>query len=144
MRNWANRPCLVLIVSGFDGREMYASYLEYEGMLVSEATGPLDALRALDLFHPDVLVTDFVFPGTAIDAPTFIERIRSHRERAQPAIVVVSGYTRPEDECRARAAGADDFVLKPCLPADLLAHVLRTVATRNTADAFGTNDESCS
>jgi CheY-like chemotaxis protein len=67
---------------------MYASHLEQEGLVVCEAAGPRGALRAIRRFHPDVLVTDY-------------------RGCAQPAIVVVSGYTRPEDERRARAAGAD-------------------------------------
>ena len=125
-----NRRCRVLIVNGFDGRKMYASYLEHEGLVVYEAKGPRGALRAIRRLHPDVLVTDYVFPGTTVDGPAFIERIRNRKARAQPAIVVVSGFTRPEDERRARAAGADDFVLKPCLPADLLTHIVRSLERR--------------
>lgn len=130
MRKWTNRRCRVLVVNGFDGRRMYASYLEHEGLVVCEATGPRGALSAIRRFHPDVLVTDYVFPGTTIDGPAFIAQVRDDRGCAQPAIVVVSGYTRPEDERRARAAGADDFVLKPCLPADLLAHIVRSLGMR--------------
>jgi two-component system, cell cycle response regulator DivK len=130
MRKRADDRCRVLIVNGFDGRQMYASYLEYEGLVVCEVTGPRGALKAIRRFRPDVLVTDYVFPGTTIDAPAFIEHVRNHAGQAQPAIVVVSGYTRPEDERRARTAGADDFVLKPCLPDDLLSHIMQSVEMR--------------
>jgi len=63
-------------------------------------------------------------------APAFIAQVRNDRGCDQPAIVVVSGYTRPEDERRARAAGADDSVLKPSLPADSLAHIVRSLGMR--------------
>lgn len=106
---------------------MYASYLEHEGLVVCEATEPLTAFRSIRRFHPDVLVTDYVFPGSTIDGPAFIEQVRHHAGGARPAIVVVSGYTRPEDERRARAAGADVFVPKPCLPENLLAHIARSL-----------------
>ena len=131
MWTWTNRRCRVLIVNGFDGRRMYASFLEHKGLVVCEATEPRTALREIPRFHPDVLITDYVFPGTTMDGPAFIERVRNHPRRAQPPIVVVSGYTRPEDERRARAAGEDVFVVKPCLPTELLAHIARSVEIRS-------------
>jgi CheY-like chemotaxis protein len=79
MRKWTNRRCRVLVVNGFDGRQMYASYLEHQGLVVCEATGPRGALRAIRRFHPDVLVTDYVFPDTTIDGPAFIAQVRNGR-----------------------------------------------------------------
>ena len=104
---------------------MYACYLQHEGLSVREARTPAAALKAIRGFRPDVVVTDYVFPGTSVDGPAFIRRIRDHSELPRPAIIVVSGFTRPEDAQRARAAGADVYLLKPCLPEDLLAHIAR-------------------
>ncbi|HET6899354.1 MAG TPA: hypothetical protein VFK70_13440, partial [Vicinamibacteria bacterium] len=42
-------------------------------------------------------------------------------------IVVLSAHAYPEDETRARAAGATAFLRKPCLPGDL-ADTLRRVS----------------
>ena len=42
---------------------------------------------------------------------------------------LVSEFTRPEDAQRARAAGADVYLLT-CLPEDFLAHIARRHETR--------------
>jgi CheY-like chemotaxis protein len=132
VRNWTIRQCRILIVSEFDGRQMYASYFEYEGLLVHEATHPSAALEAIRCFHADVLVTDYVFPTATIQGPAFIERVRQNRGWAQPVIVVVSGYSRREDERLALAAGADRYLVKPCLPADLLAQITYSLEMRQS------------
>lgn len=131
MRKWKDQRRRVLIVNGFDGRRMYACYLQHEGLAVCEAKNPSTALKAIARFRPDVVVTDYVFPGASIDGPAFIRQVRNNSERAQPMIIVVSGFTGPEDARRARAAGADVFLLKPCLPEDLLAHITRSPETRS-------------
>lgn len=83
----------MLIVNGVDGRQMYASHLEHDGLIACEAIDPRRALRAMRQVYPDVVVTDYLFPGATIDGPVFIEQVRHHRGCTQAAIVVVSGYT---------------------------------------------------
>ena len=112
---------------------MYAEFLQHEGLSVRDARNPAAALRVIRHFRPDVVLTDYVFPGTSIDGPAFIQRIRDHSEPLQPAIIVVSGFTRPEDGQRARAAGADVYLLKPCLPEDLLTQIRRSHETRGVS-----------
>jgi CheY-like chemotaxis protein len=104
---------------------MYARYLQHEGLSVCQARSPATALKALRHIRPDVVVTDYVFPRTRIDGPAFIRQVRKISQRTQPTIIVVSGLVRQEDAQRARAAGADLFLLKPCLPEDLLADIMR-------------------
>jgi CheY-like chemotaxis protein len=55
---------------------------------------------------------DMVLPG--IDGVTAIKRLRRSRKTKALRIVGVSGSDR--DEKAARAAGADDFLLKPLSP----------------------------
>ena len=122
----------VLIVNGFtDGREMYVAYLRHNSLSVREATSPTTALPLVRRFQPDVIVTDFVFRTGSVDGPGFINAVRQMRDAINPTIIVVSGFTQKRDERRARDAGADAFLIKPCLPEQLLFEVQRALAVRS-------------
>ena len=126
----------VLIVNGYtDGREMYVDYLRFSGYIVDAAAEPIEGLQLARLRLPDVIVTDFVFPTGRLDGPDFIARVRESLSLASqyPRIVVVSGFTQPADRQRARHAGANRFLLKPCLPNELLHEVERAMATRRAS-----------
>jgi DNA-binding response OmpR family regulator len=113
-------------VNGYpDGREMYVDYLRFCGFSVVGASDPSQALRWIQLLVPDVIVTDFVFPTGQLDGPGFIARVRETASGRHPRVIVISGFTQRSDEQRARDAGADRFVLKPCLPHDLLRRIDR-------------------
>ncbi len=101
---------------------MYAEYLRREGFDVHEA-GTTDS--ALPLV-PDAtaIVTGLLVPGS-IDALEFIGRVR--RQSSTTPIVVVTADASGERVERARAAGADVVLLKPCLPETLLHSVIETI-----------------
>jgi CheY-like chemotaxis protein len=113
----------VAIVNSFDGRAMYAEYFRSRGLTVCEANRPEEALRQLKTCNPSVVVTDLVFLNSSFDGADFIRALRRAPATGSAAIVVVSGYVRQEDQERARAAGADLFLAKPCLPEALLPEI---------------------
>jgi len=122
-----HRRTQVVIVNGYaDNREMYCDYLRFHGFLVDAASEPIEALRLIQLLRPDVIVTDFVFPSGRLDGPDLIARVRELSAGRVSRIIVISGFTQRSDEERARLAGADRFLLKPCLPKDLLREIERT------------------
>jgi len=135
-------PCIaprgrVLVVNGYtDGREMYVDYLRFSGFIVDAATDPIMALQLVRLRAPDIIVTDFVFPTGCLDGPGFIARVRESLTDQRPPIIVVSGFTRQTDRQRAQHAGANRFLLKPCLPNELLHEVERAMATRRSSLAW--------
>ena len=78
---------------------------------------------------PDVIVVDFVFIGSAMDGPSVV-RAFGERVDGATSIIVVSGFGRREDGERARASGADRFLIKPILPRDVLYEVRRALVMR--------------
>lgn len=110
--------CLVLLAEDFeDARDVYAFYLRREGFAVQDLP---DGDRVLPLaleMQPDVVVLDLALPG--IDGYALAAALRAHPTTAHIPIVVLSAHAYPEDEQRAREAGATAFLRKPCLPADL-------------------------
>jgi CheY-like chemotaxis protein len=125
--------CLVLLAEDFeDTRDVYAFYLRREGFAVQDLP---DGHRVLPLaleMQPDVVVLDLSLPG--IDGYALAAALRAHSATAHIPIVVLSAHAYPEDEQRAREAGATAFLRKPCLPGDL-ADTLRRVS-ENCQRAF--------
>jgi two-component system cell cycle response regulator DivK len=118
--------CIVLLAEDFeDTRDVYAFYLRREGFTVHDLP---DGERVLSLAletQPDVVVLDLALPG--VDGYALAAALRATPLTAHIPIVVLSAHAYPEDEQRARQAGASAFLRKPCLPAEL-ANTLRSVS----------------
>jgi DNA-binding response OmpR family regulator len=128
----------VLLVNGFDGREMYADYLRANALLVSDADTPERALRTLESVDPHVVVTDFVFQDSSYDGAGLVRALRTRVDGAT-SIIVVSGLARQEDREAARAAGADLYLVKPALPSALLYEVRRALLLRRSGRRLSWN-----
>jgi CheY-like chemotaxis protein len=134
----------VLLVNSYDAREMYAEYLRAHQVAVEDVAVPEEALVTLTAFAPDVIVTDFTFQGSPLDGPAFVRLLRGQPEFQRTPVIVVSGYVRAEDRQEARDAGADRFLLSPCLPSDLLTEIGETVACRRRGERIPWNSPPAS
>ena len=119
----------VLLVTGHEGRQMYAQYCRGQGLVVTDAIRPEQALLLLDGLAPGVVVTDIVFPDSAVDGKAFI---RTLRQRIDPltSIIVLSGYAREEDREGARRSGADVYLIQPTAPQDLAETIINALTLR--------------
>lgn len=115
-------PPLVLVVDDFeDNRAMYVEYLQFQGLRVVEAVNGEEAVaRATDLL-PAVVIMDLSLP--VMDGWEATRRIKSNPKTKHIKVVALTGHAEPAHAKRALEAGCDDFVVKPCLPQNLLAKV---------------------
>jgi CheY-like chemotaxis protein len=112
-------PLILLVEDHHDTRQMYAEFL---AGAFDVATAP-DGTEALDLMRanpPDLLITDLSLPG--IDGFALIALIRKDTALSRIPIICLSGYGGHAYEERAREAGCDRLLQKPCMP-DALADV---------------------
>jgi DNA-binding response OmpR family regulator len=100
--------------------EIVARYMERAGYETYEAGDGPAALRLADEHHPDLVVLDLMLPG--IDG---IEVMRQLHERPGPRTAVIMLTARGEESDRLVGLrhGADDYVVKPFSPAELVARV---------------------
>jgi DNA-binding NarL/FixJ family response regulator len=82
--------------------------LEPDLLVVGEARDGLTALKNVQAFDPDVVVTDVDMPK--MDGITMIERLRAVAPSV--AAIVLTVYDHEEARARARAAGANAFICK--------------------------------
>jgi DNA-binding response OmpR family regulator len=113
----------VLIVEDFDdAREMYEDYLRFSGMTVIGARDGAEGVRLAIEHRPDVIVMDAGLPKlTGWEATAMI---RSNEETQSLKILMLTGHVFQDSERKAREAGVDMFVPKPCLPDVLHSHIV--------------------
>ena len=122
-------PPLVLIVDDVDhGREICSEYLEFRGFRVATAADGQEALdKAFELL-PDVILMDLSLPK--IDGWEATRRLkRDERTRSIP-VVALTAHALASAHEKAREAGCDAVVTKPCLPKDLETEVRRQLEGR--------------
>jgi signal transduction histidine kinase/ActR/RegA family two-component response regulator len=110
-------------------RELMVTLLSQCGAHVRAAANVGEALEQFEADIPEVLLADIGMPGE--DGLSMMRRIR-HRAPARGGLIraiAVSAYARPEDRQAALAAGYDDFLAKPTMPADVLRAVDRWLAS---------------
>lgn len=119
---------LVLLVDDFeDARVMHAELLELEGFATAQAATGAEAIALATELLPDVVLMDLVLPG-GMDGCEATRRLKADaRTRAIP-VVGLTGHVLAEIQPRARAAGWDVLLGKPCPPGDLVAEIRRAVA----------------
>jgi len=117
-------PLVLLVEDDRDTREMYSEYLSYSGMRVAEAPSAYRALERVREQRPDVVVTDLMMPG--MDGLELSRRLRAEPPTRDVPIIAVSG--NPTE--RAREAGCDVMLEKPCTP-DHLLHVIEKVLDKS-------------
>jgi two-component system, cell cycle response regulator DivK len=118
---------LVLIVDDFeDNRAMYVEYLQFQGFRVAEAVNGEEAIeRTLELM-PAIVVMDLSLP--VIDGWEATRRLKANPKTKHIIIIALTGHAEAAHAKKARDAGCDDFVPKPCLPEQLAAKVREHVA----------------
>ena len=121
-------PPLVLVVDdAVDARALYGEYLEYLGFRVETAENGAQAIQSARRESPAIIIMDLAMPE--VDGWHAIKRLKSDPLTADIPIVALSAYLFGEEPQRAREAGADLCLSKPCLPSQL-ARVIRAMLVR--------------
>jgi len=107
-------------------REIAASYLSNDGFEVREAGDDDEARRHLTEFRPDLVVLDIMFPGASgLDLLTEIRR-----DSPATAVILLTARADEADRVVGLELGADDYVVKPFSPREVVARV-RSVLRRS-------------
>jgi DNA-binding response OmpR family regulator len=101
-------------------REVVSRYLIRAGYDTTVAATGKEALRSAGRQRPDVVVLDLMLPD--VDGLEVMRRLR-HQDRDRTAIVLLTARGEESDRVIGLRLGADDYVVKPFSPAELVARV---------------------
>jgi len=99
-------------------RELVRLYLTATGFEVSEAEDGLSGLEAVRSSDPDLVVLDLMLPG--MDGA---EVCRAIRETSNVPVIMLTARDTEVDKVSLLEAGADDYMVKPFSPPELVARV---------------------
>lgn len=96
-------------------------YLEKRGYAVSDAASGIEGLSQFELDPPDLVVSDVIMPE--MDGLEFCRRLRSLRTGQLVPFIFLSSRGEVEDRVQGHSIGADDYLIKPFEPRELLAKI---------------------
>ncbi|MHA6252538.1 response regulator transcription factor [Oceanobacillus sp. CAU 1775] len=101
-------------------RELVTLYLTKAGYDVVEASDGEEAKEVFLEKHPCMVILDLMLPK--LSGEEFCVWIRE-QERNEVSIIMLSAKARTEDKINGLKLGADDYLVKPFHPEELIAHV---------------------
>lgn len=99
-------------------RTVIRAYLEKEGYKVTEFENGDDVLKALPAGFPDMFIIDIMMPGIS-----GFELCNEIRKKQNTPIIIVSARDEELDRILGIEMGADDYMMKPFSPKELMARV---------------------
>ncbi|MBF6569307.1 MAG: response regulator [Candidatus Binataceae bacterium] len=102
-------------------RELIRYNLEREGFAVEQEGDGASALARIRRRAPDLIVLDLMLPG--MPGLEICRQVRADPERAHLPILVVTARGAEVDRVIGLEMGADDYVVKPFSPRELVARV---------------------
>jgi DNA-binding response OmpR family regulator len=102
-------------------RDLIAVKLEAAGFRAVTAGDGSTALDLVHSVHPDMVILDVAMP--VLDGLSVCYELHSSASTAQIPVLMLSGRDRQVDIDLGRTVGADDYLVKPFSPPELLARV---------------------
>jgi signal transduction histidine kinase/ActR/RegA family two-component response regulator len=112
----------VLVIDDVDdNRDLYSVGLTRAGFAVEASPSAEEGLTKAFADPPDIIIMDQMMPG--IDGCEATRRLKHDARTADVPVILVTGNSAGAIEELARAAGADDFQVKPLTPRHLVAAI---------------------
>jgi len=112
--------------------DLVAFHLDHNGY---EAVVSSDGARALKLLKsraPSLLILDLMLPD--IDGMEILKAVRSNSRTARLPVILLTARAEEGDRIAGLEAGADDYVVKPFSPRELVLRVQKLIASREHAE----------
>jgi DNA-binding response OmpR family regulator len=130
----SHAPATILVVDDEPALvELVQGYLEREGFRVVAADRGEEALRLARAEEPDLMLLDLMLPG--LDGLQVCRRLREDPATARLPIIMLTAKAEEVDRVVGLEVGADDYVIKPFSPRELMARVLAVL--RRTREPEG-------
>jgi DNA-binding response OmpR family regulator len=123
-----SEPKTILIC---DDDPLLVDLLEYRlaarGYAVVVAEDGGKALRRLQEMRPDAVLLDAMMP--VIDGYEVLRQIRENPETARIPVIMLTARKQEQDIVAALELGANDYLVKPFIPEELIARLGRLIET---------------
>ncbi len=126
------RPLVLVVEDEQAIAELIGVNLRHDGFDVAFATTVSQAQSMLDDRLPDLMVLDWMLPDAS--GLSYARRLREHPRTKLLPIVMLTARSEEHDKVAGLDAGADDYIVKPFSPKELLAR-MRAVLRRRAPES---------
>ena len=111
--------CVLIVEDDDDSRDMLSELVSMLGHRAVGAANSTEAITCLNDATPTIALIDIGLPE--VDGCEVAQMVRAHPAGRDMHLVALTGYSDVKTRETARAAGFDDFLVKPILPDTLQA-----------------------
>ncbi|MDA0266869.1 MAG: response regulator transcription factor [Cyanobacteria bacterium] len=105
-------PLSILVVEDDEGTRLsLQDYLELEGYSVATAADGWLALQQVEVFQPQLIITDISMPR--VDGYAFLKSLRQKPAWRLIPVVLLTGHARTQDRVKGYQTGCDVYLEKP-------------------------------
>ncbi|MBZ9868688.1 response regulator [Mesorhizobium sp. CA15] len=109
--------------------ELMEFRLKAKGYEVIKAADGAEALAKAQQDEPDIIVLDAMMPK--VDGLEVLARIKGDPDLSGTPVVMLTARKGEKDIVSALEKGADDYLVKPFIPEELLARLARLIARKS-------------
>lgn len=121
-------PTVLVVDDDLKLLKMLQRTLTYEGLNTLTATNGQEALAAIHTHKPDVVILDWMMPK--LSGLDVVRQLRD--EENQTMVLMLTARDAIENRVEGLESGADDYLVKPFAPAELVARVHAMLRRSNT------------
>jgi len=128
-------PTVLVVDDDLKLLKMLQRTLAYEGLQVVTASNGEEALNQVDVSKPDLLIVDWMMPK--MDGLAVVQELRAEKNPAM--ILMLTARDALENRVEGLESGADDYLVKPFAPVELVARVhalLRRTDSKSAKEAM--------
>lgn len=108
-----------------DNRAIMAAALTASGYRVCQASGGEEAVALALRELPDLILLDMAMPG--VSGWEAVRRIKTMPQTRGIPVFAFTAFALAGDELKAKEAGCDGYVSKPCVPKDVVEKIRNKV-----------------
>jgi len=116
-------------------REMIRFALNKSGMKVSCAESGREAIDRINEKKPDILLLDWMMPN--LSGPQLTRHLRKDPLTRDIPIIMLTARVAEDDKVSGLNAGADDYIIKPFSPRELVARIHALIRRTEPGDEHG-------
>jgi chemosensory pili system protein ChpA (sensor histidine kinase/response regulator) len=122
------RSRVLIVDDSMSVRRAVANLLEDHGYDVTLARDGLEAVKAMEVARPDVLLTDLEMPN--MNGLELTAHVRSRPELAELPVIMITSRSMDKHRRQAMSSGVNTYLTKPYTDQELLQHVANASISR--------------